>query len=80
MHPSAWEHIGVEIRYITEVTEKKEMQNRITHQDSNFINQAIALKEDFPNSFVSHLAYQKLSTELLEFFGTEKVLFRLQKA
>lgn len=37
------------------------------HQDNSFINQAMALKEDFPNSLFSYLAYQKLSTELLKF-------------
>lgn len=52
------------------------MQNRIMHQDNSFINHAIALKEDFPNSFFSLLAYQKLSSEFQEFFCTEKVLFR----
>lgn len=47
--------------------QKEQMQSRIMHQDNSFINQAIALKEDFPNSLFSHLAYQKLSTELLKF-------------
>lgn len=47
------------------------------HQDNSFINQAIALKEDFPNSLLSHLTYQKLTIELLKLLvpGKRKLWF-----